>query len=189
MKCQEAKLVFPDIGDIIKSKWICYTDAAFANLPGRASQGGYVIFLQGINGKYSPIAWKSKKIKRVVKSTIAAETLALLEGAEHAFALSSFLREITGCKFSKEKEVVESGKFPITIRTDNRSLEQSVKSTNSLEDKRLEMDVAIIREMLDKKELAKVEWVPTTHQLADCLTKRGASSEKLLDALKGTWDM
>ena len=189
MKCQEAKLVFPDIGDIIKSKWICYTDAAFANLPGRASQGGYVIFLQGINGKYSPIAWKSKKIKRVVKSTIAAETLALLEGAEHAFALSSFLREITGCRFSKEKEVIVDGKFPITIRTDNRSLEQSVKSTNSLEDKRLEMDVAIIREMLDKKELAKVEWVPTTHQLADCLTKRGASSEKLLDALKGTWDM
>ena len=189
MKCQEAKLVFPDIGDIIGSKWICYTDAAFANLPGRASQGGYVIFLQGINGKYSPIAWKSKKIKRVVKSTIAAETLALLEGAEHAFGLSSFLREITGCGFSRNKETVEDDKFPITIRTDNRSLEQSVKSTNSLEDKRLEMDVAIIREMLDKKELAKVEWVPTTHQLADCLTKRGASSEKLLDALKGTWDM
>ena len=136
MKCQEAKLVFPDIGDIIKSKWICYTDAAFANLPGRASQGGYVIFLQGINGKYSPIAWKSKKIKRVVKSTIAAETLALLEGAEHAFALSSFLREITGCRFSKEKEVVEDDKFPITIRTDNRSLDQSVSPESPTKEQR-----------------------------------------------------
>ena len=193
MKCQEAKLVFPEIGDITESRWICYTDAAFANLPGKASQGGYVIFLQGVNGKYSPIAWKSKKIKRVVKSTMAAETLALVEGAEHAFGLKCFLKEITGCEItlSKDKKTTlrDEEKFPITIRTDNDSLEQSVNSTNSLEDKRLELDIAIVREMLDKKELDKVEWVPTDQQLADCLTKRGASSEKLLDALKGNWDM
>ena len=180
MKSQDVRLNFANVGDISECKWICYTDASFANLPGKASQGGYIIFLKGANGKYSPIAWKSKKIKRVVKSTMAAETLALLEGAEHAFGLKSFLQEITGYK--KER-------FPIVMRTDNDSLEQSVNSTNSLEDKRLELDIAIIREMLEKKELAKVEWVSTAHQLADCLTKRGASSEKLLDALKGNWDM
>ena len=117
----------------------------------------------------------------------------LVEGAEHAFGLKCFLKEITGCEITQSKDkkttLRDEEKFPITIRTDNDSLEQSVNSTNSLEYKRLELDIAIVREMLDKTELDKVEWVPTDQQLADCLTKRGASSEKLLDALKGNWDM
>ena len=45
-----------------------------------------------------------------------------------------------------------------------------------------------MREMLEKKEIANIEWVPT-EQLADCLTKKGASSRKLLQALSGGWKM
>ena len=51
-------------------------------------------FLERSNGKYAPIHWQSKKIKRVVKSTIAAETLELLEAAEHCFFIRTVLCEI-----------------------------------------------------------------------------------------------
>ena len=40
------------------------------------------VFLQGSNGKLSPVTWRSKKIKRIVERTLAAEALALDEPAD-----------------------------------------------------------------------------------------------------------
>ena len=38
--------------------------------------------------------------------------------------------------------------------------------------------------MLNHGEIAGIRWVPTTHQLADCLTKQGAKVDKLLAVIK-----
>ena len=59
----------------------------------------------------------------------------------------------------------------------------AVHSMTALLDKRLKVDVAILREMIGKGEIKKVPWVPTKDQLADCLTKRGSSPSKLLQVL------
>ena len=59
----------------------------------------------------------------------------------------------------------------------------AVHSITAFLDKRLRVDVAILREMIDKPEIKKVTWVPTKDQLADCLTKRGSSPLKLLQVL------
>ena len=42
----------------------------------------FCIFLQDCNGNLSLIMWQSKKMCRMVKSTMAAETLALVDAAE-----------------------------------------------------------------------------------------------------------
>ena len=57
----------------------CFSDASFANLSDGGSQGGYILFLADRHGERLVISWKSRKVRRVVKSTTAAETLALLE--------------------------------------------------------------------------------------------------------------
>ena len=94
---------------------------------------------------------------------------------ELAFVTQSFMNELTGVL------------VPITLRTDNKSLWQNIHSTKQLSDERLQIDISIMREMVEKKEVAKVEWVSTEKQLADCLTKKGASSRKLVQALRGGW--
>ena len=179
LRAENIKLVYGDIGNIRDAEIICYSDASHANLKGSASQGGYLIFLRGLNGNHSTICWRSKKLKRIAKSTMAAEAQALAEGADEAYAIQGFIRELTG----------EGSSLPITIRSDNHNLVQSVYSTNTITDKRLQMDISVLREMIEKKELSKVEWVPTERQLADCLTKKGASSRKLLMALVGYWKL
>ena len=63
---------------------MCFSDDSFANLKSGSSQGGFIIFMCG-SGKYASIAWKSNKLKRVVKSTLSAETLALEEALESSF--------------------------------------------------------------------------------------------------------
>ena len=60
-------------------KLVVYTDASYENLPdGVSSAGGNIIFIVGENNRCCPISWCSNKIKRVVKSTIAAEALSLI---------------------------------------------------------------------------------------------------------------
>ena len=69
----------------------CYGDASFGNLPEGGSQGGLVIFLVDSHGVKCPLAWQSKKVRRVVKSALAAETLALLDAAETGVYLATLL--------------------------------------------------------------------------------------------------
>ena len=75
-KSSEVTLKFHNLGGLEKSSIVCFGDAAFANLKNGGSPGAFIIFLYG-NNKYAPIAWTSRKLKRVVKSTLSAETLPL----------------------------------------------------------------------------------------------------------------
>ena len=59
---------------------ISWSDAAFANLQDGVSSGcGFVILLADSEGNSCPLAWASNKVKRVVKSTLAAEALPLMK--------------------------------------------------------------------------------------------------------------
>ena len=59
-----------------------------------------------------------------------------------------------------------------------------VSFTNkAVEDKRLRVDIAILREMVQRKEVS-VEWIEWKYQLADSLTKMGVDSSKLLDTMR-----
>ena len=162
-----------------KARLVSFSDASLANLKNGGSQGGGIIFIVGENGKYAPLSWNSKKIKRMVKSTIAAETLALLEGSENCFWLGSIIKDMLDADYSPLV-------FPIRALTDNQSLCDAVHSTKTIEDKRLKIDIGILREMLHKQEISSIEWIDSDKQLADPLTKGGASSNKLIEALNGT---
>ena len=92
------KLNFPCLGTLDDLKLILYTDASYANLSDRVSSaGGHIIFLMGINGKCCPILWSFEKIKRVVKSTLAAEALSLVEGLDACYFIRIILSYIINC--------------------------------------------------------------------------------------------
>ena len=68
---------------------------------------------------------------------------------------------------------------------DNKSLFDNLhSSTNVKEEKRLVLDIALLKEMMQKEEITSVELVESKDQLADCLTKQGASSERLRSVLE-----
>ncbi|VDH89490.1 Hypothetical predicted protein [Mytilus galloprovincialis] len=64
-------LHFKELGEHVEL--LLYTDASFCNLPDGGSQGGFVIIQLGKNGKIKTVTWQSKKIRRVVRSTLASE--------------------------------------------------------------------------------------------------------------------
>ena len=42
-------------------------------------------------------------------------------------------------------------------------------------------EMAILREMVDRGEIAEISWIPTDKQIANSLTKKGVPSFKILE--------
>ena len=170
---KEIKLIFPQQLEIDKVQVVAFCDASHANLPDKGSQGGLVVFLLDNKGYYCTVTWQSRRIKRIVNSTIAAECLVAVETAERCLLLSTIMKEITG------KEIKTS------IFSDNKSLIDAAHSTTQMENKRLQIDMGILREMLEKGELDELRWIDTKYQVANPLTKAGAPADYLMSIITG----
>ena len=122
--------------------------------------------------------WQSKKLRRIAKSAMAAETLVQVEAAESCYWLANLLNEILYLNPTKETLA------KIECKTDNHQLYDAVHSIRPVQDKRLRIEIELLRQMLIRKELHNIDWIDKTYQLADSLTKFGSSSEKLLNTFK-----
>lgn len=100
-----------------------YCDASYNNLPDGGSQGGHIVFLCDDDDNCCPIAWSFSRIKRVIHSTLAAETLSMTEGTGTAFYVLNLLSGILECNqtihvFADNKSLYETthSKKPCTDR-------------------------------------------------------------------------
>ena len=94
VKNQSITLSFYNDLDIYSCSVVSFCDASFANLPNAGSQGGFVSLLIDKNGVYCPLTWQSRKMKRVVKSTLAAECLAAVAATEMTIYLARLIEDI-----------------------------------------------------------------------------------------------
>ena len=157
---------------------IGFCDASLANLPDKVSSGeGYMIFLADRTGKCCPLNWKSKKVNRVVHSTIAAEGLSLIDCYGEA---------MYGRKLVQEIMKNTSGKnLPIKIFTDSIQLRKALYSTNLVTEKPLRLTIAEMKQVLeDPVQNTEIHWVKSANMISDCLTKLGASVLKMNEVLE-----
>ena len=54
-----------------------------------------------------------------------------------------------------------------------------VHSTKQVKEKRFCIVIGEIQEMLERNDVKEIKWIPGEMQSANCLTKRGASSDPL----------
>ena len=131
MKSEGVRLYFPRLGDYTRWSVLLYTDATHASLEGGASQGAFIVFVKGA-GKLAPISWSSKKLKRVTKSPLASEALALGEGSDVAYLVVCKMKETFRLEDRPE----------IHGLTDSRSLSDAIHTSNTIEDKRLLVEIS-----------------------------------------------
>ena len=172
---EDISIRFPCLGKPNEMRILLFSDAAYANLiDGVSSAEGYIILLAGSNGRCCPLAWCNKKIRRVVKSTIAAETLSMVDGLNMAVYLGCLLAELFTC---------DKG-FPLDCYIDNHSLFENIHLTKVVSEKRHRIDIASIKQIVDRGEISSVKWIPAGYQVADSFTKRGASCKRLAQVLR-----
>ena len=141
------------------------TDTSLSNL----NEGVYSvesrIILKYDKGDCAQLLWGTNKIKRIVDFMLEAECLSLLSRLKKAIYFREVIEEI----FSLKDEAVS-----VKDIVDNKSTKDAIDSTAPVEDKTLRREVTRIKQMLGLKEI----------QLADCITKRTASSFKLMKVFK-----
>ena len=170
LQSSEVEIAFPNLGSFSNWRILVLSDAAFANLSDSVSSaGGYIIFIVGDEHRCLPVCWKANKIKRKVNSTLAAECLALKNAVDHALFLRNLLKDMLNISYL----------LPIEAWTDNRNTYVSVKTITQVDDKRLRIDIACIKDCITNDNLS-VNWCPGNEMLANCLTKRGCSADDLL---------
>lgn len=182
LKSSSIGLKFQYLGRTESLEMVIFSDSSLGNLPDGGTQGGHLVLLMGEDGRFSPLTWQSKRIRRIVRSTLAGETLALSDGIDSGLFLATLFVELTTGQTKPEM-------LPIRCITDNKSLYDAVQSTKFVADKRLRLEISNIKEIVQSGQIKQLEWKNARLQLADCLTKRGASSHNLMKIMSdGVWD-
>ena len=165
LKSKRSEVMFPCLGDPEGWQLVVYTDASFGNLShGVDSYGGVIVFLVA-NGRCGAVVWRSGKIKRVVKSTMAAERLSLSEGLDEVVYVKQILCEILNLD--------PCVSLPIIGVSNHEGLCKSLRSTKLVDDRRLRIDLASMKQSLAQGTVKEVKLCATKDQLADVLTKKG----------------
>ena len=142
-----------------------YTDASFGNVDGIKTQIGFYICLRDSEGNNVPLMWKSQVAKRVIGSTLAAETMSTVMAVEWAEYIKCLWEEIQG---GRER-------LSIMVKTDCKSLEEAIKSVNGVKNRMLRIELANMKSKMEDGTVKGIEWVEGERQLADVLTKERVS--------------
>ena len=117
-KINRSFITFPSL-HLSSAKVTMYSDASFNNLCNGASQGGHVVLLTNQFNNSCPISWKSNKVRRIARSTLAAETLSFSDGSNTAYFINQLVQEAGLVRLLS----------PIFTYTDNRLLHDSANTT------------------------------------------------------------
>ena len=71
-------------------KFVTYHDTSYADLENGGSKGAHKIFLVDDNGNAAPTSWQSKSIRRMVKCTLAVETLQKWRQQKHVISCQTY---------------------------------------------------------------------------------------------------
>ena len=161
------------------------------------SQGGYLVVFgdealahHGTRGKFNLLDWRSHKLKRVCRSSFAAETLSLAEANDAVQHLRGALLEILSPKANLREWESEVGRWPATLVVDARDCYDHLsKDTSALPtQKALMFDLASIRGSINEGH-TKMRWTATENMLSDCLTK-AMDPDHLIHILQlGEWSV
>ncbi|CAE7232443.1 RE1 [Symbiodinium sp. CCMP2456] len=191
LKTRRATLKFPVV-PLERWRLLAVTDAGWGVRANGESQGGLVLCLcdkEVLERRPGPtwiIEWSSKKLRRVVRSSTAAETLAAQNGLDAIEFAQAFLQEVLyGMTPKVFQQWVPENKSGLVI--DSKSLydalTRSACSSALAMEKRLAIDYAIARACLSERGVLPF-WTNNLQMVADCLTKLKGNKEvmyKLLD--------
>ena len=188
-------IVIPPI-DLTQAVIVAVSDASPGKMPRAGSQGGLFLLVttKDICDRKVPAAcmfWLSHRLKRIARSSLATESMALCEATEHGEFLRACFRELTDPNFDYRKWEMHTRGTQLIVGTDCRSIYDHLSAEKGLaRDRILALDLAALkatfegqlREDLEGRN-AVLRWVPGPYNLADGLTKFIALQSLMISVL------
>ena len=178
-------------------RWATIQDASWANASGQRSQGAFLVGATTIElwqNKAAPfgiISYKSHGLKRVVASTLAAETQAMSEALAEVEWIRGLFEELTNPTFdivnwssrTRHRGLLVAARtntqqtLPKVLSIcDAKALYDHLHSETAgcTADRRTAIEIQIIRSSLDAQN-GEVRWVDHSGMYADAMTKRNGN--------------
>ena len=176
-----------------------WSDAALANRVDLTSTGGYVIgfvhksMLDGHQGPVSLVSWSTHKLRRVCRSSLAAEAQALAECESELFLVRTLWQELLGASIILKNPWETSKQTPAALVIDAKALYDMLKQedlTNlSAKEKHTALEVMGLSQHLVEQSTT-LRWVNSLQQLADSMTKLSAADSLVQFLKKGQrWNL
>jgi hypothetical protein len=136
-----------------------YADTSFASNRDDTSQLGFEIFLADKHDNCQPMVWPSYKSKRVTRSVLGAETMALANAFDAAYSLNHDMQGM-----------LQMG-VPITLYIDSLSLFDVITKSTMPRETRLAIDIEAMKGAYKRREVETIAFIRTNVNPADVLTK------------------
>ena len=136
-----------------------FADASFANNHDQSTQPDHIFFLADGHGRSVSISFNSYKSKRVVRSAMAGEFIALSDLFDIAATLVSELGEI------------HRRRIPVPLLTGSNPLFDVISKESRTSVTRTMLDIAAAREGFRDKVFSDIRFIRSSSSIADGLTK------------------
>lgn len=144
---------------MVSARVVGYIDRSFANNADMSSQLRQVILLVNKSGNAAPITFKSYTARRVTRSAMSGEIIALSDMFYFAIAISAELSTVLGCQ------------IPTQLLTDSNSLFDIISKGTRTSEKCSMLDIAAARTAFKDKVIFDLGCVQRCKNIADGLTK------------------
>ena len=180
--------------------FIGWSDAALANRRDLGSTGGYIIAVTSpsmLDGKRSPltfVSWRSARLQRKARSSLAAEAQALAECDQELMFCRLAWAELCGFCVNLKVSHEAVSQVPGCVVIDAKALYDVLmkKDLNSsglgLRDKFSALEILCLLESIDLNKTT-VRWVHSEAQLADALTKPLPAGALFKAIVEGHWTL
>ncbi|CAE7325309.1 RE1 [Symbiodinium microadriaticum] len=162
--------------------FIGFSDAALANRPGGGSTGGFVLGLihskdlsKG-EGAINLVSWRSSKLHRIARSSLAAEAQALSELEQEAMYARLTWYELLGGIVDPNNPASAVRTIPATLVVDAKAMFDALEkgeiasSAYSMRDKYTALELMSVSQHFVEQS-TMLQWCDSDHQAADGMTK------------------
>ena len=177
VKRMSTQITIPDMGEVKDWILVAYSDAATKKIDNAFSVAGHAVFLVNtVTNNAVPLSWGSKKIERVVNSSLGAETIAVTKVIGILYFIKESMKQMYG---------VKAGDIPCITLIDSKDLHEAVHNIKTTQDKRLIGDIIQIKQAIAIDNLiTELRLIPGDNMLANCLTKGGQNGTDLIEVLR-----
>ena len=142
------------------------------------------------------LEWLVRRLRRVVRSTFAAELNALIDSIETLILLQLVFHQIYCGTHETAEDLMaklEAGRLypPIDLLVDAKSVSDAISATDvcTPQESSLKLHLIAVRDRLSRGLLRSLSWSDTRDMVADALTKGGIDRTMITNCMAGTLKM
>ena len=173
--CSEARLVFSGSMCLDSIHLVLFADGALGGSEGHSRLGALLTVTDKFpSGLSHLVGWESKRLRRVVRSSLAAEIHAANEQTDYANLVRNLYQDVL------------TGSVPLILATDCQSLFSHVRANKTMAERALQKPFFQLQEMLNNLTIQNIVLLSGSDNPADALTKAKRAPTLSIDTLMRT---